>query len=125
MLNPNLKNQMRIPLAGQRSHWALDGVLKPLRMTSDDGHVGFFLPARVDFSQVALKFFPEPISKMSFGPISLLVPRFKSSTYNKYASGLKLGSAAILNQNPISEMDSNTKVEWHMEGSKSEHRASG
>jgi hypothetical protein len=24
----------------------------------------------------------EPISKMSFGPISLLVPRFKSSTYN-------------------------------------------
>ncbi len=25
----------------------------------------------------------EPISKMSFGPISLLVPRFKSSTYNR------------------------------------------
>jgi hypothetical protein len=24
----------------------------------------------------------EPISKMSFGPISLLAPRFKSSTYN-------------------------------------------
>jgi hypothetical protein len=24
----------------------------------------------------------EPISKMSFGPISLLEPRFKSSTYN-------------------------------------------
>jgi hypothetical protein len=24
----------------------------------------------------------EPISKMSFGPISLLVPRLKSSTYN-------------------------------------------
>jgi hypothetical protein len=25
----------------------------------------------------------EPISKMSFGPISLLEPRFKSSTYNR------------------------------------------
>ena len=30
VLHPNFKNQMRIPLAGQRSHWALDGVLKPL-----------------------------------------------------------------------------------------------
>jgi hypothetical protein len=30
VLHPNLKNQMRIPLAGQRSHWALDGVLKLL-----------------------------------------------------------------------------------------------
>ena len=30
VLHPNLKNQMRIRLAGQRSHWALDGVLKPL-----------------------------------------------------------------------------------------------
>jgi hypothetical protein len=28
------------------------------------------------------KFYLESISKMSFGPISLLVPRFKSSTYN-------------------------------------------
>ncbi len=56
---------------------------------------------------------------MSFGPISLLVPRFKSSTYNRmppvcdapkynkidaetsYAGNL--GPAAILNQNPIVE----------------------
>jgi hypothetical protein len=30
VLHPSLRNQMRIPLAGQRSHWALDGVLKPL-----------------------------------------------------------------------------------------------
>jgi hypothetical protein len=30
VLHPNQKNQMRIPLAGQRSHWALDGVLKSL-----------------------------------------------------------------------------------------------
>jgi hypothetical protein len=60
---------------------------------------------------------------MSFGPISLLVLRFKSSTYNSmppvcdapkynkidaessYAG--KLGPAAILNQNPIFEMGSN------------------
>jgi hypothetical protein len=28
-----LKNQMRIPLAGQRSYRTLDGVLKPLLMT--------------------------------------------------------------------------------------------
>jgi hypothetical protein len=31
VLHPNLTNQMRIPLAGQRRHWALDGVLKPLQ----------------------------------------------------------------------------------------------
>ena len=55
---------------------------------------------------------------MSFGPISLLEPRFKSSTYYiQYACGLKLDSAArvpakplsedgILNQNPIFEMAS-------------------
>ena len=30
VLHPNLQNQMRIPLVGQRSHWALDGVLIPL-----------------------------------------------------------------------------------------------
>jgi hypothetical protein len=33
VLHHNLKNQMRIPLAGQRSHWALDGVLKQLLIT--------------------------------------------------------------------------------------------
>jgi hypothetical protein len=64
----------------------------------------------------------EPISKMSFGPISLLVPRFKSSTthrlppvydpqkYNKIdgesSNAGKLGPAAILNQNPIFETGS-------------------
>jgi hypothetical protein len=75
----------------------------------------------------------EPISKMSFGPISLWVPRFKSSTtnrllpvydpqkYNKIdgesSNAGKLGLAArvpakplgedgILNQNPIFEMGS-------------------
>jgi hypothetical protein len=44
---------------------------------------------------------------MSFGPISLLVPRFKSSTTNKVACGLKFGPAAILNQNLIFQMASN------------------
>jgi len=75
----------------------------------------------------------EPISKMSFGPISLLVPRLKSSTYNsmppvcdapKYnkidaessyagklgpaarVSAKPLGEDGILNQNPIFEMGS-------------------
>jgi len=57
---------------------------------------------------------------MSFGPISLLEPRFKSSKYNsmppvfdapKYnkidaesSNAGKLGPVAILNQNPIFEM---------------------
>jgi outer membrane protein OmpA-like peptidoglycan-associated protein len=65
----------------------------------------------------------EPISKMSFGPISLLVPRFKSSIRLKRTCGFrptkmigsggkssnagKLGPAAILNQNSIFEMGSN------------------
>jgi hypothetical protein len=31
---------------------------------------------------IAGMFYLEPISKMSFGPISLLAPRFKSSTYS-------------------------------------------
>jgi hypothetical protein len=60
---------------------------------------------------------------MSFGSISLLVPRFKSSTYNsmppvydpqkynkidgKSSNAGKLSPAAILNQNPIFEMGSN------------------
>ena len=35
VLHPVPKNQMRIPLAGQRSHWALDGVLKPLLISSE------------------------------------------------------------------------------------------
>jgi len=36
VLHPNFKkDQMRIPLAGQRSHWALDGVLKPLLNNAD------------------------------------------------------------------------------------------
>jgi hypothetical protein len=64
----------------------------------------------------------EPISKMSFGPISLLVPGFKSSIRLGRTFGLrptrrirsdgesrnagKLGSAAILSQNPIFEMGS-------------------
>ena len=30
----------------------------------------------------------------------------------QYASGLKLGPAAILNQNPIFEMDSNNHLKW-------------
>jgi len=43
---------------------------------------------------------------MSFGPISVLGPRFNSSEYLKYASGLNLGPALILNQNLIFEMAS-------------------
>jgi hypothetical protein len=51
---------------------------------------------------------------MSFGPISVLGPRFNSSEYLKYASGLNLGPAflsrcsrrEILNQNLIFEMAS-------------------
>ena len=52
----------------------------------------------------------EAISKKSFGPISLLVPRFKSSKYFEYSSGSKRGPAAILNQNPFFEMAST--VRW-------------
>jgi hypothetical protein len=51
---------------------------------------------------------------MSFGPISLLVPSFKSSTYKKVclrhrrACPVKaFGEDGILNQNPILEMDYN------------------
>jgi hypothetical protein len=70
-------------------------------------------------------YFLKPTSKMSFGPISLLEPRFKSSTYNsmppvydppkydkidgKSRNAGKLGPAAILNQNPIFEMGFNKK----------------
>jgi hypothetical protein len=43
---------------------------------------------------------------MSFGPISLLVPRFKILNNQQVACGLKLGPVAILNQNPIFEMGS-------------------
>jgi hypothetical protein len=52
----------------------------------------------------------EPISKMSFGlpPFSAgLGPRFKPSIRLRRTGALKLGPAAILNQNPIFEMGSN------------------
>jgi hypothetical protein len=53
-------------------------------------------------------FLLEVISKKSFGPISVLGPRFNSSEYLKYACGLNLGPALILNKNPIFEMASIT-----------------
>lgn len=43
---------------------------------------------------------------MPFGSISALVPSPTSSTYFKYACGLKLGPALTLNPNPIFEMAS-------------------
>jgi hypothetical protein len=53
-----------------------------------------------------------PISKMSFGPtrqrrINLFVgTSLQILDIQKYASGFKLGPAAILNQNPIFEIGS-------------------
>ena len=47
---------------------------------------------------------------MSFGPTSLLVPRFKSFDPPQADLGLKLGSVAILNQNPIFEMGSQSEI---------------
>ena len=44
---------------------------------------------------------------MSFGPLSLLVPRFNSSIRLRRTCGLELGPAAIWSQNPIFEMTSN------------------
>jgi len=41
---------------------------------------------------------------MPSGPISVWVPRFKSSTYFEYACGLKRGTALILEPNPIFEI---------------------
>ena len=49
----------------------------------------------------------EAISKKSFGPISVLSPRFNPSEYLEYVCGLNLGHALILNQNLIFEMASN------------------
>ena len=49
----------------------------------------------------------EAISKMSFGPISALGARIKSSKYPMYSSGLILAPALTLNQNPIFEIASN------------------
>jgi len=55
------------------------------------------------------------ISKMSSIPISVLDPRFKSSTYSIYACGSKRGSALILNLNPIFEIaSSNSKKHLHL-----------
>ncbi len=59
----------------------------------------------------------EAISKMSFGPISVLGPRFISSEYLSMRvedpfnsrGGFNLGPALILNQNPIFEMAYSTK----------------
>jgi hypothetical protein len=56
----------------------------------------------------------KPILKMSFGPISLLEPRLKSSIRLRRTSGLKPGSAAILNQNPIFELGFNKKSSTFM-----------
>ena len=64
---------------------------------------------------------------MSFGPISVLGPRFNSSEYLSMRvedpvdrrGGLNLGSALTLNQNPIFEMASNyipsnfSSFSWH------------
>jgi hypothetical protein len=47
------------------------------------------------------------------GQVSVLGPRFNSSEYLKYACGLNLGPALILNQNPIFEMVSNIRI-MHM-----------
>jgi hypothetical protein len=62
--------------------------------------------------------------------MSLLVPRFpalrdgpsdpilfvglKSSKYSKYSSGVKLGPAATLNQNPIFEIASSVNLYFNM-----------
>ena len=48
----------------------------------------------------------ETISKMSFGSISLLEASLQILDNQQVACGLKLGSAVILNQNPIFEMAS-------------------
>jgi hypothetical protein len=50
----------------------------------------------------------EPISKMSFGlpPFGGIDASLQILDIQQYASGLKLGPAAILNQNPIFEMGS-------------------
>jgi hypothetical protein len=50
----------------------------------------------------------EPFSKMSFGlpPFGGIGASFKILNILQYASGFKLGLAAILNQNPIFEMGS-------------------
>jgi hypothetical protein len=60
----------------------------------------------------------EVIIKMSFGPISLLAPRFKSSTYYSYASGLKRGS--VVRVAAASPVEALTKTEafnrkWNLE----------
>jgi hypothetical protein len=48
----------------------------------------------------------EPISKIGFWPNIFVGASFKILNIQQYASGFKLGSAAILNQNPIFEMGS-------------------
>ena len=58
---------------------------------------------------------------MSFGPISVLSPRFNSSEYlsmrvedpDNMRGGLNLGPALTLNQNPIFEMASTNSIHFH------------